>query len=127
VGFAPHTPTLQSLIDDPPVHPLLQRFLGTKPAFITAWQRVALPHSKGGVWHQDLQREFWPPALNVVIYLDAVTEHNGPTLVVPGTHMLPHPEFDRTVHPKADGCPWAGGQCGRVLRHRVASWSGKHH
>jgi ectoine hydroxylase-related dioxygenase (phytanoyl-CoA dioxygenase family) len=36
----------------------------------------------------------------VAIYLDAVTECNGPTLVVPGTHTLPHPEFDRAVHPK---------------------------
>lgn len=100
VGHAPPSPTLQQLMDDPPAFPILKHFFGTAPAFINAWQRVSLPHSKGGVWHQDLQREFWPAALNVAIYLDAVTEHNGPTLVVPGTHTLPHPEFDRTVHPK---------------------------
>jgi ectoine hydroxylase-related dioxygenase (phytanoyl-CoA dioxygenase family) len=61
---------------------------------------VSLPHSKGGVWHQDLQRNVWPPALNVAIYLDEVTELNGPTLVVPGTHVLPHPEFDRALQPR---------------------------
>jgi hypothetical protein len=100
VGHVPHTSMLQALIDDSPARPLLRYFLGMTPTFINAWQRVALPHSAGGVWHQDLQREFWPPALNLAIYLNTVTEQNGPTLVVPGTHMLPHPEFDRAVYPK---------------------------
>jgi hypothetical protein len=100
VGFAPESPELQDLIDDPPAGPLLEHFLGKRPTFINAWQRVSLPHSKGGVWHQDLQRNIWPPALNVAIYLDEVTELNGPTLVVPGTHVLPHPEFDRALQPR---------------------------
>jgi hypothetical protein len=100
VGFAPRSGAVESLIHHLPAWPLLQHFLGDVPVFITAWQRVALPHSDGGVWHQDLQREFWPPALNVAIYLDGVTPLNGPTLVVPGTHVLPHPEFDRRVQPK---------------------------
>ena len=56
VGFAPESPELQDLIDDPPAGPLLERFLGKTPTFINAWQR-ALPHSKGGVRHQDLQRK----------------------------------------------------------------------
>jgi hypothetical protein len=100
VGFATQTAELQDLIENSSAYPLLQHFLGSAPTLITAWQRVARPHSKGGVWHQDLQREIWPPALNVAIYLDSVTEHNGPTLVVPGTHVLPHPEFDRRVQPR---------------------------
>jgi hypothetical protein len=100
VGFAPHSAAVLDLMDQLPARPLLQHFLGEAPVFVTAWQRVALQHSDGGVWHQDLQREIWPPALNVAIYLDAVTPRNGPTLVVPGTHVLPHPEFDRRVQPK---------------------------
>lgn len=100
VGFAPNSALVEGLWDLLPARPLLLHFLGKVPVFIMAWQRVARPHSEGGVWHQDLQREFWPPALNVAVYLDRVTPRNGPTIVVPGTHVLPHPEFDRRVQPK---------------------------
>jgi len=81
------------LKSDPPVLPLLERLLGD-PVFLVAWQRVGLPRSGGAPWHQDWEREFWPPAVNIALYLDDVTSENGPTLVVPGTHMLPHPAFD---------------------------------
>jgi hypothetical protein len=100
VGFTTYDASVLGLMKDPPARPLLQRFLGDKPVFTVVWQRVGLPHSKGGVWHQDWEREFWPPAINLAVYLDDVTEENGPTLVVPGTHVLPHPEFDRANHPK---------------------------
>ena len=86
------------LQSDPPVRPLLQRLL-SEPVFLVAWQRVGLPGSKGAPWHQDWEREFWPPAINLALYLDDVTTENGPTLVVPGTHTLPHPVFDDRVQP----------------------------
>lgn len=99
VGFATEVTHLRAVLEESAAFPLLRRCLGPAPTFVTAWQRVARPGSAGGVWHQDLQREFWPPALNVAVYLDAATATNGPTLVVPGTHVLPHPEFDRRPQP----------------------------
>jgi hypothetical protein len=85
----------------PPARPLLERLLG-EPVFLVAWQRVGLPRSGGAPWHQDWEREFWPPAVNLALYLDDVTPDNGPTLVAPGTHMLPHPVFDDRAQPREE-------------------------
>lgn len=101
VGYLPNDDQkVMPLMNSPPLLTLLELLLGPRPLFINAWMRVALPHSVGGVWHQDLEREFWPAAVNVALYLDDVTLDNGPTLVVPGTHTLPHPEFDARSQPR---------------------------
>jgi hypothetical protein len=47
VGFAPRSAAVENLIDHLPAWPLLQHFLGEVPVFLTAWKRVALPHSDG--------------------------------------------------------------------------------
>jgi hypothetical protein len=62
---------IELLKSDPPTLPLLERLLGD-PVFLVAWQRVGLPRSPGAPWHQDWEREFWPPAVNVAVYLDDV-------------------------------------------------------
>jgi len=65
--------------------------------------------ARGGVYTQGpmQQLNFQDPYLRASLGLiglndiEVITvEGNGPTLVVPGTHTLPHPEFDRAVHPK---------------------------
>lgn len=101
VGFLDgKDPNVLSVFKSPPLGEVLVRFLGDPLAFVNAWVRVALPSSAGAPWHQDLQREFWPTPINLAIYLDDVTRDNGPTVVVPGTHTLPHPEFDTRVQPR---------------------------
>jgi len=101
VGFLDgKDPNVLKILNNPPLREVLVRFLGDPPVFVNAWVRVALPSSLGAPWHQDLQREFWPTAINLAIYLDDVTNDNGPTLVVPGTHTLPHPEFDTRLQPR---------------------------
>jgi hypothetical protein len=100
VGYA--SDDLSELLQsEPPVMPLLERLLGD-PVFFVAWQRVGLPNSQGAPWHQDWEREFWPPAVNLALYLDDVTPENGPTLAVPGTHALPHPVFDDRPQPREE-------------------------
>jgi ectoine hydroxylase-related dioxygenase (phytanoyl-CoA dioxygenase family) len=89
------------LRSEPPLMPLLERLLGD-PVFLVAWQRVGLPNSQGAPWHQDWEREFWPSAVNLALYLDDVTPENGPTLVVPGTQALPHPVFDDRSQPREE-------------------------
>jgi Phytanoyl-CoA dioxygenase (PhyH) len=101
VGFVDSKDTeAPDILKNPPLREVLARLLGERLVFINAWVRVALPNSPGAPWHQDLQREFWPTPINVALYLDDVTEENGPTLVVPGTHTLPHPEFDTRRQPR---------------------------
>ena len=101
VGFLDgKDPNVLRIFRSPPLREVLVRFLGHPLVFVNAWVRVALPSSAGAPWHQDLQREFWPTPINLAIYLDDVTTHNGPTLVVPGTHTLPHPEFDMRLQPR---------------------------
>jgi ectoine hydroxylase-related dioxygenase (phytanoyl-CoA dioxygenase family) len=101
VGFLDgKDPNVLELMKNPPVREVLVRFLGDPPVFVNAWVRVALPSSPGAPWHQDLQREYWPTPINLAIYLDDVTIDNGPTLVVPGSHTLPHPEFDTRAQPR---------------------------
>jgi hypothetical protein len=99
VGYITKASLYETLQRDPPLAPLLERLL-EKPVFLVAWQRAALPHSSGAPWHQDFEREFWPPAINMAIYVDEVTVENGPTLAVPGTHTLPHPVFDDRPQPR---------------------------
>lgn len=102
-------PELVALLkSEPPVLPLLELLLGD-PLFLVAWQRVGLPRSGGAPWHQDWEREFWPPAVNLAVYLDEVTLENGPTLVAPGTHMLPHPIFDDRPQPREEAVLGAAG------------------
>jgi Phytanoyl-CoA dioxygenase (PhyH) len=101
VGFLDRKdPEVLKLLKDPPLREVLVQLLGDPLVFVNAWIRVALPSSPGAPWHQDLQREFWPTPINLAIYLDDVTNDNGPTLVVPGTHTLPHPEFDTRQQPR---------------------------
>ena len=100
VGFLDgKDPNVLKVLKNPPLREVLVRFLGDPPVFLNAWVRVALASSPGAPWHQDLQREFWPTPINLAIYLDEVTPENGPTLVVPGTQTLPHPEFDTRPQP----------------------------
>lgn len=101
VGFLDgRDPNVLRILKDPPLRQVLARLLGDPPVFVNAWVRIALPSSPGAPWHQDLQREYWPTPINLAIYLDDVTNENGPTLVVPGTHTLPHPEFDKRQQPR---------------------------
>ncbi len=78
-------PAQQLLDDDVYVH---QFKINAKAAFAgEVW-----------AWHQDYV--FWknedgmptPRAVNAAIYLDDVTEFNGPLIVIPGTHLLGTPD-----------------------------------
>jgi ectoine hydroxylase-related dioxygenase (phytanoyl-CoA dioxygenase family) len=101
VGFLDaKDPNVIEILKNPPLEEVLAGFLGDPLVFVNAWIRVALPGSVDAPWHQDLQREFWPTPINMAVYLDDVTSDNGPTLVVPGTHTLPHPEFDTRRQPR---------------------------
>jgi Phytanoyl-CoA dioxygenase (PhyH) len=101
VGFVDFNDTQgHDLLRNPPLREVLVRLLGERLVFINAWVRVSLPNSSGAPWHQDLQREFWPTPINLALYLDDVTVENGPTLVVPSTQTLPHPEFDNRPQPR---------------------------
>ncbi|MFF4189629.1 phytanoyl-CoA dioxygenase family protein [Nonomuraea sp. NPDC001831] len=88
-------PVCSDLTRLPPLVDVAEEILGT-PAYVYQF-KVNLKQPRDGAewpWHQDFP--FWqtedgmpaPHAVNIAILLDDAHEHNGPVVLVPGSHRL---------------------------------------
>jgi hypothetical protein len=145
-GYRPDVlmePEVQDLMLDPRLLDIAWRLLGTKPAFGSLGCNSVPPGSLGMEPHFDYPYFAMPksglpessfPALCVqmVWYLTDVTEDGGPTLVVPGSQLVPEaptPDYHRLRQPvlaKAGslflghGALWHGVGVNRTQRIRHA-------
>ena len=86
------------LLDYPPVFRWIQAIMGTCVQLHSATGRFVLPGMADQAWHRDSP---WPvdpegvpigslpSQINAIYYLDDVDETNGPTVLVPGSHLSP--------------------------------------
>ena len=89
-------PQLAHLAADPLFYHVAGQYLGVDPilSFVTAW--ISRPHSNdegtldesAQLFHADLSN---PAFLKVFLYLNDVTEKNGPHCLIPGTHRQKAP------------------------------------
>jgi Phytanoyl-CoA dioxygenase (PhyH) len=93
-------PQLAHLAADPLLYHVASQYLGVKPilSFLTAW--ISRPHSNDAetlsefaqLFHVDMSN---PSFLKVFVYLNDVTEKNGPHCLIPKTHRQKPPELWR--------------------------------
>jgi hypothetical protein len=93
-------PQLAHLAADPLFYHVTGQYLGVEPilSFLTAW--ISRPHSNdqetlsesAQLFHADMSN---PAFLKVFIYLNDVTEKNGPHCLIPRTHRQKPPELWR--------------------------------
>lgn len=131
------------LLDHPPVLSRMKAILGQCVQLHSATARVTLPGEKDQNWHRDVP---WPVApegtpygaipgqINCGYYLDALSEENGPIVVVPGSQRVPfrppvcHAPFPEEVRVLAkpgqavlfDGCLYHRGAANQSSAPRRA-------
>ncbi len=93
-GHITNLPTLDPiyfpLIDHPRVLPLLEAVMGPELILGSLNSRIVRPGDEAQEWHGDvpdqLQRHGAPVMMNTLWMLDDVSEANGATRIVPGSH-----------------------------------------
>ena len=87
-------PEFAELIAYPPVLDVLEALFGTTEFSFHNYKCIikAAKVSSRFVWHRDLPylQHSTPNLITAMICLDEMTEANGATVVIPGTHRVPH-------------------------------------